>query len=263
MSRLGKHLIGPLKQIVGDQKGIAAVEFALIVPVLMLTYLGATDVTQGLAIDRKLGQVASTVSDLVAQEDGITSDQVHAFFESGIAIMRPFDFERTKLRLTIIEVEGGSTTVTGATARNWEIEASNGETYELPSNMEALADGRYVVVAEASYDYTPLFGTVFDSTLSLQQRSLHTTRKDVVDFGFSPDGSSVSGAEPLEGEEEVVDETETGETGDDGSTGEDEGSSGDDTGSSDSGDSTDDDDDDDSSGGWGGGWGGGCWGWGC
>lgn len=198
---------GTLAQLFRNQKGIAAVEFALIVPVLMLSYLGATDVTQGLAIDRKLGQVASTVSDLVAQEDSVTSDQVHAFFQSGIAIMRPFDFESTKLRLAIIEVDGSSTEVTGATARNWEIEASNGQSYDLPSDMVALSDGRYVVVAEVSYDYTPIFGTVFNSTVSLGQRSLHITRKDVENFGFAPDGSPVSGAEPSEDEEAVVDET--------------------------------------------------------
>ena len=168
---------GAWAQLLQNQKGIAAVEFALIVPVLMLSYLGATDVTQGLAIDRKLGQVASTVSDLVAQEDSITSEQVQAFFQSGMAIMRPFDFESTKLRLTIVEVNGSSTEVTGATARNWQIEASNGQSYDLPIGMVTLSDGRYVVVAEVSYDYAPLFGTVFDGTVALEQRSLNVTRK--------------------------------------------------------------------------------------
>lgn len=199
MSGFTQTVFGPLRRIVHNQKGIAAVEFALIVPVLMLTYLGATDVTQGLAIDRKLGQVASTVSDLVAQEDGITSAQVHSFFESGLAIMRPFDFERTKLRITIVEVDGGAAEVTGATARNWEIEASNGQNYELPADMRALADGRYLVVANASYDYSPLFGTVFNGTISLEQRSIHVTRKDVENFGFLPDGSPVSSSSDDEG----------------------------------------------------------------
>ena len=207
MSRFAKTVFGPLRRIASNQKGIAAVEFALIVPVLMLTYLGATDVTQGLAIDRKLGQLASTVSDLVAQEDGITSAQVHAFFESGQAIMRPFDFERTKLRLTIVEVDSSSAEVTAATARNWEIEARNGQSYDLPADMRALADGNYLVVANARYDYSPLFGTVFNGTISLEQRSVHVTRKDVENFGFLPDGSPST--EETEGSESSGETSET------------------------------------------------------
>jgi Flp pilus assembly protein TadG len=219
--------IKTLRQFFRNRRGIAAVEFALIVPVLMLSYLGATDVTQGLAVDRKLGQVASTVSDLVAQEDSITRDQVHAFFQSGIAIMRPFDFERTKLRLTIVEVDDGSTEVTGATARNWEIEASNGQSYDLPNDLLALSDDRYVVVADVSYDYAPMFGTVFNNTVSLEQRSTHVTRKDVDDFGFPPDGSPVGGGlleEIVETVEDVVDEVAGGES--EGSSGGDGSSSG-------------------------------------
>lgn len=250
-------IAGALARLLRNQKGIAAVEFALIVPILLLSYLGATDVTQGLAIDRKLGQVASTVSDLVAQEGSITRDEVHAFFQSGIAIMRPFDFENTKLRLTIVEVNGSSTEVTGATARNWEIDASNGETYELPSDLLTLSDERYVVVAEVSYDYSPMFGTVFNSTVPLGQRSLHVTRKDVSEFGFPPDGSPTSGG-LIEDVVDAVDDVVDDVAGD-----EDEESGEDDGGSAGDGD---DDGPGGPGGGWGGpggGWGGGCWGWRC
>lgn len=177
-------------QFLSNQAGIAAVEFALIVPIMLLTYLGATDLTQALAIDRKLGQVASTVSDLVAQEETITEAQVQAFFDAGIAIMRPFDFDKTKLRLTIVKVEDSSATVTGATGHNWTIELTNGDDFTLADDMLALSDGRYVVVANAAYDYKPTFSTIFDATMGLEQRSMHLVRHEVGDdFGFTAGGS--------------------------------------------------------------------------
>jgi Flp pilus assembly protein TadG len=40
----------------GDQKGVAAVEFALIFPVMMVLYLGSVELLQGISINR---QVAS------------------------------------------------------------------------------------------------------------------------------------------------------------------------------------------------------------
>ncbi|WP_417583971.1 TadE/TadG family type IV pilus assembly protein [Pelagibacterium sp.] len=251
MSRSRNGIVDTGARLLANRKGMAAVEFALIVPVLLVSYLGATDVTQGLAIDRKLGQVASTVSDLVAQEDTITRDQVHGFFESGLAIMRPFDFESTKLRLTIIEVDGGSTEVTGATARNWNIEARNGQSYDLPNDMIALSEGRYVVVADVSYDFVPMFGTVFNGTVSLEQRSLHVTRKDVEDFGFPPDGSPNSTGllnDVLDTVDEVVDEVAGGQTEDDGGGG----GGGDTSGGGSSGNGSNDN--------WWNQW---CWAWGC
>lgn len=175
---------GP-KSFLRNEAGIAAVEFALIIPVLLLAYLGATDLTQALAIDRKLSQVSATVSDLVAQEEVITRDEVEAFFQSGIAIMRPFEFSDTKLRLTIVEVHGSSTEVTGVAEHNWEIEARNGDDYnELSADMIDLSDGRFLVVATASYDYEPMFSTIFDASMGLEQRSIHVVRHDVEEFGF-------------------------------------------------------------------------------
>lgn len=246
-----------------NQAGIAAVEFALIIPILLVAYLGATDITQALAIDRKLGQVASTVGDLVAQEKEIDRDKVHAFFQSGLAIMRPFDFEQTKLRLTIVEVSGSSAEVTGATARNWVIDASKGDDYTLPEDMLELADGRYLVVASASYDYQPMFTTIFNATMPLSQRSLNIVRQEVEDFGF--DTAAADAPEPEEddgdGADEDADDSEDGNddetcAGDSGDQVEGANCENDNNSHDDGGDN--DDDGDDGGGGW-------CppWGWWC
>lgn len=186
-------------QMISDQKGIAAVEFALIAPMLLVAYLGATDLTQALAIDRKLTQISATVADLVAQEDEITRSEVHGFFEAGKAIMRPFPFERTGLRLTIVEVDGSRSDVTGATALNWTIEAGNGDRYALDDEVMILADDRYAVVASATYSYEPLFGNVFSAIFNLEQRAVSVVRKDVEDFGFEMSEDDRGLVEPGDG----------------------------------------------------------------
>lgn len=167
------------------QKGVAAVEFALIAPMLLVLYLGATDLTQALAIDRKLTQVSATVSDLISQRTGITRAQVHDYFRVGSTIMQPFDFERLRLRLTIVEVGSDVARVTGATARNWTIEAANGQNFALPDDMIDLAEGRYAVIASAGYEYTPLFFTVFNASIGLEKQSIHVARRDVSNFQFA------------------------------------------------------------------------------
>lgn len=168
-----------------SQKGMAAVEFALIVPVMLIAYLGATDLTQALAIDRKLGQVASTVSDLVARETQVSGEDIHGFFNAGRAIMRPFDFEKTRLELTILEVEGSSVRVVGTTSHHGDSwTTGGGENHTLPPQMMTVANGQYVVTANASYEFNPLFTTVFNGTVNLGQRAMNIVRDQEVEFRF-------------------------------------------------------------------------------
>ena len=51
----------------GDERGISAVEFALLLPLMVTLYLGTVEVSQGVAIDRKVTLTARTVADLASQ----------------------------------------------------------------------------------------------------------------------------------------------------------------------------------------------------
>ena len=180
-----------------SQTGIAAVEFALIAPILLLLYLGATDLTQALAIDRKLGTFASTVSDLVAQEETLNSAKIAGLSDAGLAIMRPFSAEDTDLRLTVFDLSGTAPEVTCDWATPNAPSAG-----ELPDEMLALADGRFVVLASARYNYQPMFATIFNATMPLEQRSFHIARQDVSSFGCNGGGGGSATPPPDAGEDD-------------------------------------------------------------
>lgn len=182
---MSRNPLFSLRRLLRNQAGIAAVEFALIAPLMLLTYLGATDLTQALAIDRKLGQVASTVSDLVAQESTtITRQQVQDYFDAGLAIMRPFNFSRTQLQVVVVEVDaaGAPVNVTDSTSSNW----TGGAVAGLEDDVMQRAAGRYAVVATARYEYAPMFATVFNATMPLEQRSVHIVRRELDTFSITP-----------------------------------------------------------------------------
>ena len=56
----------PLCRFMGDRRGVSAVEFALIAPIMVAMYLGAAELTQVLTLDRKVTSAANAVADLVA-----------------------------------------------------------------------------------------------------------------------------------------------------------------------------------------------------
>jgi Flp pilus assembly protein TadG len=69
---------GGLKRAGRDEKGVAAVEFGLIAPVLLLMLVGTIEVSRAVSMDRRFGTVTSMVADLVAREKTITSGDVNS-----------------------------------------------------------------------------------------------------------------------------------------------------------------------------------------
>ena len=54
-------------ELLGDKRGVAAVEFAVIVPVMLVLFFGMVEFSSGVAVDRKVTLMARTLSDLTSQ----------------------------------------------------------------------------------------------------------------------------------------------------------------------------------------------------
>ena len=58
-------MIGPLgRRIARNNSGVAAVEFAMIVPIMFLLFVGSVEFSQAITVDRRVTQVASSTADL-------------------------------------------------------------------------------------------------------------------------------------------------------------------------------------------------------
>lgn len=74
-----------------DQRGVSAVEFALIAPIMILFYFGLAETTQVMMAERKTIKTASAIGDLVAQYSTLTPAAVDDIMELGDTLMQPFD----------------------------------------------------------------------------------------------------------------------------------------------------------------------------
>lgn len=161
-----------------NDKGIAAVEFALIAPILLVLYLGSIDVSQGISADRKLTQVAGTLGDLVAQsKDTLPLTALNDYFSASEAIMMPFEGSATAMALTIVYVDdGGVGRVRSARAANGATAQGTNTIYPLPPEIANLARGGYVVASEAWYSYRPIIGYVLTADIPLYKQFFHIPR---------------------------------------------------------------------------------------
>ena len=73
-----------------NNSGVAAIEFALIIPVMAVLLVGTNEFSAGVAIDRKVTIMARTLSDLTSQNTSVTDTQLNNFFAASTAIMTPY-----------------------------------------------------------------------------------------------------------------------------------------------------------------------------
>lgn len=165
------------------ERGAAAVEFALILPVMLLVYLGTLEASTLITMDRKVQSVAGAVGDLVARADEtITSSQLQDYFRAASGIMTPYSPTDVLQVVTAVDVAADGTTSVVWTRQylNGVYSATTphtvGDDYPLPAEMTAISLGRMVIAAEASYSYTPLLGIVINQPIDLYRSSYFMPR---------------------------------------------------------------------------------------
>src|SRR3954470_16355345 len=85
-----------------DQRGVSAVEFAMLLPLMITLYLGAVEISQGVGIDRKVTLTTRTVADLASQVSSINNADMTNLLNASAAVIAPYD--TTKLKVTVSEI---------------------------------------------------------------------------------------------------------------------------------------------------------------
>ena len=176
----------------GDVRGAAAVEFGFLAPVLMLILLGIIEGGRAINIDRQFTSAVNTAGDLVAREEYLGTSSSDAkinlddMMESIKHLMAPYD--PTKLKIGVFSVQASPNNASD-TKVVWNFSYNGGtaptkcQAYALPPNL--VTKGGSVIVVDAQYNFTPLFGSYvpgFGSLGELKEKSFHSPRNACVDY---------------------------------------------------------------------------------
>lgn len=141
---------GLISRLTGDERGVSAVEFALIAPVMIAFYFGMAEFCQGYMAQKRMGHVSSMVADLVAQEETVATSNLDDIFQIGGLIMKPFSTTALKQRVSSVTQTAGVAKVTWSRGSGMTQRAVN-EVVVLPAGL--ISNGESIIVSEATYDY--------------------------------------------------------------------------------------------------------------
>lgn len=164
VARLPIAALGLVRRFVSERRGVSAVEFALILPVMMVIYAGCGELTTALVLDRKVSRAASTISDLVAQQSSVSTTLMGNIFDATAAILEPFDSSVAKVVIVVVNVTSSGQSVAWSKTRN-DTAATTGSAppsgLTVPSTIASVGD--QVVVGRVTYSYTSPFANFMKS----------------------------------------------------------------------------------------------------
>jgi Flp pilus assembly protein TadG len=136
----------------GNNSGVAAVEFAMIIPLMAMLLVGTNEFSAGVAIDRKVTIMARTLSDLTSQNEKVTDAQLTNFFNASKAVMTPYASD--PVEGTITELWINPTTLKARVQWSKGANAhSPGDIIEIPEALKIA--GTYLIYSEVKYKYVP------------------------------------------------------------------------------------------------------------
>ncbi len=155
-----------LRRFKRDVRGVSALEFALIAPVLIAMYLGSAEMTMALTADRKVTNATTAVADLVTQDDLITNVELADIYAAGDAIVFPNDPTSLSFRITSVRMD-----VDGDIFVDWS--EARGVTPYTTATLPDLPDGllapmNSIIMVEATYPYTGPFPDESGPLMTLQ-----------------------------------------------------------------------------------------------
>jgi len=150
-----------LRDAVRNRNGVAAVEFALILPILLTMYFGVVEMGNALTISRRTAMVASTAADLVAQDKTTTATGLKDASAAAKSILTPVDTAPLKIVLSSVvadannvgKVDWSCASGAGATPR------AKNSNYSVPTGLTQANSS--VIVAEVTYAYKPMVGSTY------------------------------------------------------------------------------------------------------
>lgn len=165
MMRAGAHLgiMQVWRRAAGfwsDVRGVAAVEFAFIVPILLIMYFVTMEASQAVETSKKVSRIGSMVADLVTQQPTIAKADLDAIMKIGTSALQPYNRSLPNITITAIQVTTDATPKVNVVWSRKVVDGVYSAAIALPATTTVPATlkvaGSFLIRVESQLGYKPV-----------------------------------------------------------------------------------------------------------
>lgn len=155
-----------------DEKGIAAIELAFVLPVMVTFIFASWELSMVYLVKKRTDHAATVLADLTTQTSTISSATYNGYVEAVEAVMYPFNEHTLKLHVIGVTVDKNKKLKLA-----WERKTGGGtglNVNTLPAGLR-LPDSFYVI-SETEVAYKPSFVSGMVGTIDLKDNAIMVPR---------------------------------------------------------------------------------------
>ena len=147
-----------LRRLLADRRAVAAVEFALILPLMVTLFVAGNEISQALTIYRKVGHTGATLGDLSSASSTISTAEMTGILAAASAVMSPYATSNLKIVVSAVDYTGTAYKVAWSTSQNDTAWTKNGAPpITIPTGL--ITSGQELIVVQVKYVYTSTVST--------------------------------------------------------------------------------------------------------
>lgn len=155
--------------------GLAAVEFAILLPMMVFVLFGSVDLIDVLGANKRAQNVASSLADVVARDTEITNAEVAGLWAAVNVLMFPNSGANMQVRVTSISITSSTqASVVWSEGHGGYAPRQVNSTVALPSAM--MQAGSSVIMTETIYRYTPPLGFIWTGSADMTHTAYRRSR---------------------------------------------------------------------------------------
>lgn len=162
----------------GDEDGIAAIEFAIIAPVMIGMYFGLAEIASAISVDRRISHGTNVAGDMATQQPEIRDADIEEVVSAALRVMNIPDIDRVSMDIESFILPAADQPAESRGRIRVNQSAGNFTNFDASTlDTKILNANSGVVVTRVTYKYTPIELRFFNSDITLDETFLLKPRR--------------------------------------------------------------------------------------
>lgn len=156
-------------------KGLAALEFAILAPMMILLLFGSMEIIDMVLANRRVQNVAASLADVVARDTEVSNDEITGLWSASDVLIYPDDGTNMRLRISsLVVVDDTTASVLWSEGHGMAARVANSTITGMDN--QTLEPGSAIIMSEVEYPYALPIGIVSESDILMAHRSYRRSR---------------------------------------------------------------------------------------